>query len=176
MFKAWEAFQEDCVLAFMKGEARIDGKIIKSYVRKLRYEAPARKLLLQGKLYIEWTKPKDVIRRVDIFFPNAALITDPLGDFESALTEIYDVRNAIAHSSAHSLAQLKKIADNVKGASKNPKRAFDCLVIEPKDNSKDYFRKLPSYGFIEKNRMTFFDVYEEVLFVLAKQILGGFPP
>jgi hypothetical protein len=176
MFKGWESFQEDYILALIKGEPRIDGIKIKSYIRKIRSDAPARNILLQGRPYIEWTRPRDVMNRVEIFFPNAIHITTPLVKFEPALREMHEVRNAIAHSSPHSVAQLKKLADKVSAAMKNPQRAFDYLTLEPKQNSRGYFIHLPSYAVIEIDRMTFFEIYKEILFAVAEEMLGGFPP
>jgi len=116
-FQSWEIFLEETFTLYLLGKRPPKGRRLHGQV-PVRTRYHARKLLLRGKPYLDWSPCHH------IYDHNKAMFKNPKNTYfhtlvtvESMLNEIADIRNAIAHGSGHSWDTFKTIVrDKLTGA------------------------------------------------------------
>lgn len=174
MFKAWESFQEDCAIAFMCGEARLDGLPVVCHVITANDDI-ARKVLYQERPYVEWTDADRVVERFNSLFPLLSsqpysLLTKPIKDIKRELGDMKIIRNAIAHSSSKVSKGLQDLATNELGGNPRVARPFDflnhnCPTSRIRSNASA--TAVPSAIVV-----TFFDLYANALEIASIEMAG----
>lgn len=155
MYKAWEALQEECTIAFMAGRLRADGKSVPCGVRA-EHENTARTLIYQYGAYASWTNVDEVIQRWNRVFGDPNLLVDAIRPGTPELKQMSIVRNSIAHASVTASFKFFKLVSSQIGGRPAISRPGNFLA-----------RAFP----MDPTR-TFFDRYADVLEVLGTSLTG----
>lgn len=113
-FLAWEAFLEESFILYLLGKKPPKGNPPRRHVipstRKI-----VGKLIAEGRDYADWSAATNVIKRADRFFREGKPYAQVLKAHQNMFDEISAIRNAIAHSSAHSQEKFKNLTRNKLG-------------------------------------------------------------
>lgn len=155
MFRAWEFFLEESVVAYMCGRLACDGGSVSCHITAPSEEV-ARKILYQEKAYIEWTDVDKVRERLLLYFPSPNRIEAALVPNLVDLKHITRVRNAIAHNSIPARRNFDNLVQGLFGGRPRMSRPANLLAAKhPEDSAK-----------------TFFDRYADTLEFIATSITG----
>jgi hypothetical protein len=155
MFKSWEAFQEECSIAFLAGRLRVNGTTVVCHIHTQNEEI-ARQILYQGRPFIEWADPDRVIERWDLFFHPPSLLAQAVRAAKVELVQMRTIRNSIAHSSPSAESKFRKMTGRgIGGDPQIPRAAVFLAMNDPEDPSR-----------------TMFDKYSDVLEATASSIAG----
>jgi len=129
---SWENFIEACFLAYMIGNQTVSG------YKPVRYVLPndeqhALKLILAGRDFFQWTKPKRVWEEAELFFENGEPFRATLESVAAELAEMVTIRNAIVHRSKVSNEKFKTVVRHkLKTAPPNITPGQFLATIKPK--------------------------------------------
>ena len=155
MYKAWEALQEECTIAFLSGRLRADGRIVACGTRT-RDEHIARTLIYQDRDYILWTNVDEVVRRWTRIFGDPNLLVAAIRPATTELKQMATIRNVIAHSSVLANRKFYVLTQGQIGGRPAINRAAGFL----------------SSSFPADPARTFFDRYADVLEVVGTDLTG----
>lgn len=150
----WENFMEDCFLTYMIGIQTLSG------YKPVRYVFPkdlehAMKMILAGRDFFQWTKPKRVWEQAECCFENGEPFRTALESVASELAEMTTIRNEIVHRSKPSNDKFKSfVRSKLKTAPPNITPGQFLATIKPKTTGT-----------------TFITAYCKKLKVLAKEIV-----
>jgi hypothetical protein len=155
MFKSWEYFFEESVIAYLCGRLASDGNSVVCHIRTPSDDI-ARKILYQERPYLEWTDVDKVRDRLRMYFPAPNRIEGAIIPNLVDLRHITRVRNAIAHVSHPSRKAFQDLVQGLFGGKPVIKRPAVLL----------------STPFPADPKLLFFDHYADVLEVAAARIAG----
>ncbi len=114
-FLSWETFLDESFTLYLLGEKPPRGrKPVREHTPKRRKDAE--RLIIGGdRKYAEWTRTSDLRSRSKTFFRHHDPYDAPLRANSRTFDEMNVIRNAIAHTSAHSQESFKKLARNFFG-------------------------------------------------------------
>lgn len=108
-FSAWEAFLEESFILYLWGKAPPRGRAPKRYAYPPTRRVAEQIVVTEGRDYADWSNFHNVIDRAERFFENGKPYSDALKSQQSKLQDIQTIRNAIAHSSAHSWERFQRL-------------------------------------------------------------------
>ncbi len=114
-FLAWEAFLDESFTLYLLGEKAPRGR------RPTREHTPRRRKdaerLITGadRKYADWTRTNDLRRRSRTFFRRNDPFDLPLKANNTHFSDMGTIRNAIAHTSAHSQEEFKRLVRRILG-------------------------------------------------------------
>lgn len=112
LFVAWEAFLEETFVNYMLGEKSLQGNILQRYVSPRDLDH-AHSMVVGGMRYADWSTP-DVVRKLaKLFFDGGEPYETVLAQIHTDLLDLKTVRNAAAHLSSATSAQLDAVATRV---------------------------------------------------------------
>lgn len=113
IFIAWESFLESATIRYMLGEQSISGTPVTRYVQPLD-QAHAHKMLIGTQKYVDWANPEIVRKLCNIFFdPLSNPFNTFISSINSDLIDLKTIRNAAAHLSSTTSAQLNSVAGRI---------------------------------------------------------------
>jgi hypothetical protein len=155
LFKSWENLLEESVIAYLCGRLACDGTSVTCYI-ETQTEPVARKILYQGRPYVEWSNVEQVRDRLLLYFPRPNRLDGALVPNLVDLRHTTTIRHAIAHTSVPARKGFQELVQTLFGGSKALARPAALLATpHPKDPAR-----------------TFFDRYADVLEVAAGTITG----
>lgn len=155
MYKAWEALQEECTIAFLSGRLRADGRIVACGTRT-KDEHVARTLLYQDRDYVLWTNVDEVVRRWIRIFGDPNVLVAAIRPATTELKQMATIRNVIAHSSVLAKRKFYDLIRGQIGGRPSINRAAGFLSSSyPPDPTR-----------------TFFDRYADVLELVGNGVTG----
>jgi hypothetical protein len=155
MFKAWEFFLEESVVAYLCGRLCLDGASVASHITAPSEEI-ARRLLGGDRGYAEWTNVDDVQSRLGRYFPLPNRIDNALKASMVDLRHIARIRNSIAHTSTLASRRFRELAEGLLGGRPSIKRPAQLLVT----------------SYPGGDGLLFFERYADVLEATAQAITG----
>jgi hypothetical protein len=130
--KDWENFIEDCFLAYMTGVQTLSGYKPARYVLPNDVEH-ALKLILAGRDFFQWAKPKRVWEEAELCFENGEPFKTALESAAAELAEMTTIRNEIVHRSKPSNDKFKTfVRHKLKTAPPNITAGQFLTTIKPK--------------------------------------------
>src|SRR6185295_16126433 len=109
MHISWERYVEQSFLSYLMGELSTTGIAVTSYLRVPTIEH-ANLAVIGTQKYVDWGNPDIVARLASLYFPNGAPYKPALSTVRSDLFDLRAVRNAAAHLSTSTSAQLDSVA------------------------------------------------------------------
>ncbi len=136
-FREYENFLNELFLLYCMGKKTSSGAKVRSFLRpKDTVHAAA---LVQSSLsHLDWTSPGNVIARSETYLLNGFPIKDPLTTNLIALQKYKKIRNHIAHGSAESLGEYKKVVKDYYGTMPltTPPPGEYLMLTDQADSSK----------------------------------------
>jgi len=154
LFTSWEQFLEETFVRYMCGCITQNGYSPKRFVnpRTLKH---ALEIISQGRQYVDWTKPEDVIDRAELFFDKGEPFANTLRTASNQLEEMKTLRNRIAHRSRHSEKRFQTVVLQ--------KMGYNPHNMVP---GKFLLQRIPS-----SNTRTVLQEYGDLLLALSKLVV-----
>ncbi len=136
MFIFWESFVEDAFSKYLTGQISTDNTEVTCYVSPTNRQH-ALKILIGTQKYVDWANHEIVRRLASLYLENG----DPLGSnisaISSELADLKTIRNAAAHLSSTTCAQLDALATRVLNRPVQNASITSLLMhIHPLDETK----------------------------------------
>lgn len=121
MYIAWERYLEQSFLTYLMGSLSTSGRAITSFLAAPSSEH-ANKVLIGTSKYVDWGNPDIVNRLAGLYFGGGGPYKSGIAAVQSDLFDLRAVRNAAAHLSSSTSAQLdavglRRLGHPVKGIS-----------------------------------------------------------
>jgi hypothetical protein len=152
--KSWELFLENFLLLVLIGQRPILNTI-NCYFTVADIEV-ARKIMLQGRPYVEWTNRDWVLKRFEAFVAGPNHIESVLNSISVELAEIVTIRNCIAHSSKSAREAFENLWQRKVGGNPTITTAANFLQLPDPQNPPD----------------TYFDRYAIILDIAASSMVS----
>lgn len=115
VFIAWETFLESIFIKYMLGEASINGTIVGRHVNPID-DAHAHRLLIGTQKYVDWSNPEIVRKLCNLYFSPGNHINTHISSIQSELFDLKTIRNAAAHLTSTTNAQLDSLGSRLIGS------------------------------------------------------------
>jgi hypothetical protein len=114
LFIAWETFIEDTFIHYMVGTPSARGIVLNRYVAPLDMQH-AQSIALGNTRFVDWATPDAVRRLAGLYFHLGDPFESVLSGIHADLLDLKTVRNAAAHLSSTTTAQLDALASRKLG-------------------------------------------------------------
>lgn len=112
MFIYWESFIEEAFSKYLMGEASIDNTAVICYASP-RDRPHALKMLIGTQKYVDWANHEIIRRLANLYFENGNPFGSNISAVAGELADLKTIRNAAAHLSSTTQAQLDALASRV---------------------------------------------------------------
>jgi hypothetical protein len=113
-FRAYEGFIREIFLLYCMEKQPVKKPQVKSFLKAKDFEH-TESLIKSSMPYLDWTSPKTVIERAELYLENGHPIKLPYSVNLQPLTEFKKIRNHIAHNSIESQSDFNKVVKNYYG-------------------------------------------------------------
>lgn len=127
IYISWERYVEQSFISYLMGELSTTGVAVTSYLRTPTFEH-ANRAVIGTQKYVDWGNPDIVTRLASLYFPNGAPYKPALSAIISDLYDLRAVRNAAAHLSTTTSAQLDGVALRRLGHPVNGVTVYDLVT------------------------------------------------
>jgi hypothetical protein len=127
MYICWERYMEQSFLSYLMGELSTTGVAVTSYLSAPTIEH-ANLAVIGTQKYVDWGNPDIVTRLAALYFPNGFPYKPALSAVSSDLFDLRAVRNAAAHLSTTTSAQLDSVALRRLGHPVNGVTVYDLVT------------------------------------------------
>ena len=110
-YRAYEAFIREIFLLYCMEKQPSKTPKVKSYLKAKDFEH-TESLIKSSMPFLDWTNPKTVIERAEVYLENGHPIKLPYSTNLQPLSEFKKIRNHIAHNSVESQADFGKVVKN----------------------------------------------------------------
>jgi hypothetical protein len=114
MFIAWESFLEKSFLLYLMGNNSVTGNVIVKFATPVS-EDHANKMLIGTMKYVDWSTPETVKKFANIYFDNGEPYETVISSIHGHLADLKIIRNASAHLSSTTSANLDRLATRLLG-------------------------------------------------------------
>ena len=114
IFVAWEAFLETTFLDYTLGIPSITGQQKAKYVSPID-SAHSNRILIGTQRYVDWANSETVVRLANLYLKDGEPFDTNLKSIQSHITDLKTIRNACAHLSSTTSAQLDSVASRLLG-------------------------------------------------------------
>lgn len=152
LFKSWEMYLEETLIAALCGHTPVTGSVMPFFT--VNDAELARKIILQNKPFMEWSVPEDVLKRCGLYLDAGSVVITRLSTVVSQLKEMQTIRNHIAHSSFSAREKFTKLIA-VKFGGKPPIASSAEFLLEI----------VPGEG------VTYFEYYANALLITSSEIV-----
>lgn len=148
-FRAYEQFLRNVFLLYCCGIQSCGRKLVRSFLQPKTIQH-AETLLKSSMSFLDWSSPDTLIERAEAYLKDGYPLKTPLTTNLEELRTLKKVRNHIAHMSAESLTEFKKVLKTHYGTIplKLP-RPGEFLLLKTKNNPTSYY--LRSYMDLMEN-------------------------
>lgn len=112
MFVHWESFLESVFISYVMGCPSTNNTNVTSYVSAINREH-AYELVKNTNSYIDWANHEIVKKLASILMRNGAPFVDNLNAILTELSDLKNIRNAVAHISSSTQSKLDAVASRV---------------------------------------------------------------
>jgi len=138
-FRTYEQFLCNVFLLYCCGIQSHGRKLVRSFLQP-KTILHAEKLLKSSMPFLDWSSPDTLIERAESYLKDGHPLKVPLTTNLNDLRALKKVRNHIAHMSAESLAEFKKVLKTHYGTFPlKLQRPGEFLLLPTKNNSNSYY-------------------------------------
>lgn len=152
--KSWERFLEDLFLSVLCGERPTRKPLASHFV--VKDLEIARRILFNGRPYVEWTRFDDVMGRVNTYLEVPNIVETTLSSIAGEIEEIKTIRNFIAHSSKKAKEEFERLCRKKIGTTSTITSAAEYLLFLKEPNPPE----------------SYFEHYALILEVAAKEMVA----